>query len=343
MVGNFKKADIAVKQIMVLLIFGLLSGGLRWLTRLKFSFGELVMNSFRVLIICARERLVLDLCACGVGVQRNLLSMLCGFARLAARKVWKHTLNGVYKVWQEPSFYSLFSHVATDFSKAELELFAMVAWWIWKTRNDIKFGKQGMSGEQIVSKARDWAYEFAAAQAPGISATSRVSFQSQPMNWCCPQLQFTKLNVDAANDKSKGRTGFGAVIRNDQGKLMCAATEAVPGLISIYTAEARAILFGLEVCKKECFRKVEVESDALNVIKSIEGGDWELSQEGPIFDEIQLIASQFEEIHWKKIPRQCNTVAHALAKAAIPVVGPMFWKEVGPSWLECLVFADVSH
>lgn len=59
----------------------------------------------------------------------------------------------------------------------------------------------------------------------------------------------------------------------------------------IDAAEARAILFGLEVCNKEGCRKIEVESDALNVIKTIEGGDWELSQEGPIFDEIQLIAS----------------------------------------------------
>lgn len=49
----------------------------------------------------------------------------------AARKVWKHTfLYSVYKVWKEPSLYTLFSHVAADFYKAELELLGTVAWWI---------------------------------------------------------------------------------------------------------------------------------------------------------------------------------------------------------------------
>jgi hypothetical protein len=35
-------------------------------------------------------------------------------------------------------------------------------------------------------------------------------------------------------------------------------------------------------------------------------------------------------------------VAHALAKAAIPITGPVFWKEVGPPWLEQLIIDDVS-
>lgn len=32
----------------------------------------------------------------------------------------------------------------------------------------------------------------------------------------------------------------------------------------------------------------------------------------------------------EKIPRHCNGVAHARAKAAIPITGLVFWKEVGP-------------
>ena len=124
---------------------------------------------------------------------------------------------------------------------------------------------------------------------------------------------------------------------------MCAALEPRIGLPSVYAAEAYAILAGLLLCKQEGITQVEVESDALNVIKTIEGGNWEFSPEGPIFDEIKLIANQLEGVRWKKIPRQCNGVAHALAKAAIPITRPVFWKEVGPPWLEKLVIDDVSN
>ena len=79
------------------------------------------------------------------------------------------------------------------------------------------------------------------------------------------------------------------------------------------------------------------------MIKTIEAGNWQLSPEGHIFEEIMLIAAQLEEVSFKKIPRLCNAVAHSLAKAAIPLLGPVFWKEVGPPWLEKLIFDDISN
>lgn len=39
--------------------------------------------------------------------------------------------------------------------------------------------------------------------------------------------------------------------------------------------------------------------------------------------------------------RICNAVAHSLAKADILVIGPVFWKEVSPPWLEKLLVDDV--
>lgn len=97
---------------------------------------------------------------------------------------------------------------------------------------------------------------------------------TQPLRWGPPPSHFVKLNVDAACDNHKCRTGLGAIIRNNQGIFMCATIEAIPGLIPVYAAEARAIWFGLSYCLKEGYKKVEVESDSLNVINTIKGGDW---------------------------------------------------------------------
>ncbi|KAK9950635.1 hypothetical protein M0R45_006113 [Rubus argutus] len=241
-----------------------------------------------------------------VVVLRSPLCMLYGTVKLLGRS-GKTLFYLVYKEWREPSFQSLFSHVAAVFDKGELNLFAVVAWWIWKNRNDIKFGKVGLSGEQNVIKATDWTHDFAIAHDKEKSAGSSMGSNQKQAHWNVPSPPFLKLNVDAAIDKHNCRMGFGAVVRNENGSFMKGITQ------------------------------VEVESDALNVIKTIEGGNWEFSPEGPIFDEIKLIANQLEGVRWKKIPRQCNGVAHALAKAAIPITRPVFWKEVGPPWLEKLV------
>lgn len=248
-----------------------------------------------------------------------------------ARQVWKHTfLHNVYKEWKEPNFIELFSHVDKEFSKPDLELFAVIAWWIWNNRNDAKIGKIPLRGELLVGKAQDWLQDFATTHmsSPKVSPLSQVV--EQHVKWWPPKEQFVKLNVDAAFTENIKRTGFGAVIRNENGLMLDAKMEAIHGKLSVFAAEAYAILIGMRICAQEGYMKVEIESDAFNVIQAITTGGWNLSPEGAIFDEIKLLADHLEDVKWKKIPRLCNGVAHSLAKAAIPVIGPIFWKEVGP-------------
>ena len=49
------------------------------------------------------------------------------------------------------------------------------------------------------------------------------------------------------------------------------------GMLYVCSAETRAILTGLWCCMREGYRRIEVESDALNVIKAIEIDNWELN------------------------------------------------------------------
>ncbi|KAL6224962.1 hypothetical protein ACLB2K_003816 [Fragaria x ananassa] len=77
-------------------------------------------------------------------------------------------------------------------------------------------------------------------------------------------------------------------------------------------------------------KKIEVESDAVNVVQALNSFESDLSMEGPIFDEIRLLKNEFEAAQWKKIPRSSNKVAHQLAKEAVKFGGIKFWKEIGP-------------
>lgn len=63
-------------------------------------------------------------------------------------------------------------------------------------------------------------------------------------------------------------------------------------------------LTGLGCCLKDVLKRVEVESDAINVIRAIKANSWEFSPKGLIFDQIKSIAAQVEVISWKNIPRR---------------------------------------
>lgn len=85
------------------------------------------------------------------------------------------------------------------------------------------------------------------------------------------------------------------VLWSEMSHLVCASTEVIYGNLFVYAAEAKVILEGLRICKREGFRRIEVESDALNVIKTIASNNWEFIPEGHIFDEIKSIVTQLEE------------------------------------------------
>lgn len=68
--------------------------------------------------------------------------------------------------------------MAVDFSKEEVELLAVIAWWIWKHRNEVKFGSGGVCGAQIVTKAQERINEFALAHLSDASVPS----SSSPIN-----------------------------------------------------------------------------------------------------------------------------------------------------------------
>jgi hypothetical protein len=102
----------------------------------------------------------------------------------AATQVWKYTfLYNVYKDWKEPSFLDLFNHVATEFSKDELDCFAVTAWWIWKHRNEANFGQVKFSGANLAAKAHDWMLDFHNAHATVADPVPLPNLTEQHIKW----------------------------------------------------------------------------------------------------------------------------------------------------------------
>ena len=116
---------------------------------------------------------------------------------------------------------------------------------------------------------------------------------------------------DASFRAVDGKAGFGFVIWFD-GFWIHARSTNRSKLSSSKEAEVRAILFAMKEARSWGFRKIHLLSDALEVIRAINGlMDWAIQ---PILRDINELRSKFEDISFFHVPRRLNQFAHELAK-----------------------------
>lgn len=83
--------------------------------------------------------------------------------------------------------------------------------------------------------------------------------------------------------------------------------------------------------------KIEIEGDALNVLKALYASGVDLSEIGAIIEEVKLVILDFDMVSWKHVKNKCTIVAHRLARSALRINDNMFCQEVGPPWLDDVV------
>ncbi|MED6115968.1 hypothetical protein PIB30_095769 [Stylosanthes scabra] len=154
--------------------------------------------------------------------------------------------------------------------KGRRGLFLCCLYAIWLERNKLLFENVEGSPESTAKKALE---VFAEVEAARISAHT----QSQDSNqgdlmaelWTTPKPGRYKLNVDAAvlnGDKS----GVGAVIRDEEGVVVGAATLEIDASLTIREAEAMAVYLGINFALYCCFFDIEIE--LMSVLQSASHG-----------------------------------------------------------------------
>lgn len=89
-------------------------------------------------------------------------------------------------------------------------------------------------------------------------------------NWIPPLTSWMKINFDGACELNLSRVGLGAVTRDEFGKLRGALAIPVFSSLSPLSTEALALLNGLKYCRELGVSKIEIEGDALNVLKTLD-------------------------------------------------------------------------
>ena len=148
----------------------------------------------------------------------------------------------------------------------DIELFTVIAWFVWCRRNKCHFKEQCLPPEKIVDAAEAILKEFQAKP-----KNMPVRLQPQPQRWSPPEPGMYKANYDGAYFAEEEAAGIGVVVRNELGQMMASLAEKLlmPQTVEILKAMAarRAMIFMEELG----LYRVIFEGDLEIVVKALTG------------------------------------------------------------------------
>ena len=138
----------------------------------------------------------------------------------AAQEIWAGSAHKLQKFKHgQPDLLQLMDELLKRLSLEELELFWTQAWLIWNQRNSLLHGGKLKNPSCLNKRVEEYLEEFKRAQAQ-LAVQPRQQLNAEI--WQPPPSEAYKLNYDAAVFSDLGRTGVGAVIRNEKGEVMAA-------------------------------------------------------------------------------------------------------------------------
>ena len=274
-----------------------------------------------------------DCPACGEEVESLTHTLiLCDFA-LSVWSLWQDC--PLMLLVNATNFIDLVHNFCTSPNVEHLEYFFAIAWAIWHNRNLLVHNEKGLSPLQVWDLARSVLEDF--HEANDVLCSTK---QSSNDGWISPPPGFFKVNVDGASPlDGKGISGVGAIVRNDEGKVVAALCKALPVCFPAEWAELFALEQGVLLAQQLAISNVVFESDAASVIQAILqdlcGG-----VAGHIIQGIQRAKSSFASCSFSHVKRAHNGAAHKLAQFAKWNNASHVWKDNFPLFLDSLLQSD---
>ena len=222
------------------------------------------------------------------------------------------------------SFIDIFDFIFVG--NREPDLFAAVIWSLWNRRNNIRLGKRALPLDKLMDFARECLIE-----SPASNLISLNPQQRQATKWTALETRGFKINFDGATFADDDTAGIGVVIRNDAGLVMASLTQEIPMPASVIEVEALAARRALELALELGFNDIILEGDSEILIKSLMNGGSELAHYGHLAADILFLLSHFSKSRLYFVQRQCNRLAHSLARrASTPPLMSVWMEEISP-------------
>jgi ribonuclease HI len=164
----------------------------------------------------------------------------------------------------------------------------------------------------------------------------------QWVSWHPGQEIAVILNVDGSSLGNPGPSGFGGVLRQDNGNWIFGFAGTV-GISTILHVELLAIYHGLKVAWDQGYRNIICYSDSTLSIQLVEGEVSPWHHYASILANIKALVKRNWSICFKHTMREANSVADLLAKTG--AAGTHAWTEIRepPSAAIPLLQADAAR
>lgn len=209
--------------------------------------------------------------------------------------------------------------------KQRLELFAVMAWFVWNRRNKLRLKERSLDRDKIFSAARRYLSDY---QLKFTIMESKLP--SVRAKWSPPLGEMYKTNYDGAVFADSDEAGIGVIVRNDKGEVLAALFEKIPYPGSVVLVEILAARRAVQFILKLGITQTIFEGDSEIVYKALKAGDEGHASIGQFVKDIMSIAGSLRTFSFSHIRRQGNCVAHALAKRASFSFPLLVWMEHVP-------------
>lgn len=140
-----------------------------------------------------------------------------------------------------------------------------------------------------------------------------------------PSFNHFKINVDVVVQNNKQERGLRVVIRNSSGKVIAAAIKNTFFHGNVSFLKAQVVEWGLEVAKKVNLNNLIVETYCSEVADLANNKINNRTKIWWTISKIQKSNKDFQSLVLQYVPRQCNAIAHSLAKRALKSLDTVIW------------------
>jgi hypothetical protein len=139
----------------------------------------------------------------------------------------------------------------------------------------------------------------------------------QHQHWRKPPPGWVKLNWDAAINREKNLMGRRIIVRDQFGQVLTAMCSHQPYIIDPATAEAFAVRQGVELCTHMGFQRLMLEGDAQLTVTALLSPTDSNGRYGPLILDTHKLLDFCLSWSVNHLSRECNVVAHTLARFAV--------------------------
>ncbi|XVF87470.1 hypothetical protein PTKIN_Ptkin18bG0122500 [Pterospermum kingtungense] len=224
------------------------------------------------------------------------------------------------------------------FNPVQLQELGVTLWAIWNERNVEAHGGKRRPAQLVKNFIVEFIKDFNMAKKKQTSLNRRVTAKWKP-----PAENMIKVNFDGSLNKESKFGGIGIVIRNDAREVMGAKAKRIQNVNDPFLIEALAAVDALEFASDRGFKEIVLEGDALSIINALQRPTEERSFIAHQIEERCAIISGFIQCKLQHCLRNCNEVAHQLAKLGLSVIHECCWIEEYPDCIKNAVDAELLH